>query len=259
VAATVPYDMASYLGFFFSSFCVSLCLNTDMEATLIKNIKTLYGIINDASVIQKSGAAMSDLEQVNDAFLYIENGLISDFGSWHETDQSRFTGAEVIDAQGGMVLPCFVDSHTHIVFAKSREEEFVMRIKGRSYEEIAEAGGGILNSARKLQAMSEDELFEAAKQRLFEVIGFGTGAIEIKSGYGLTVADELKMLRVIKRLQAISPINIKSTFLGAHAIPAEYKQNRAGYVDLVINKIWLIIVMCFATRDFLPWKKQTAF
>lgn len=208
-----------------------------MDATLIKNIKTLYGIINDASVTQKAGTAMAELEHISDAFLYIENGLISDFGSWTEAHQTQFKGAQVIDAKGGMVLPCFVDSHTHIVFAKSREEEFVMRIKGRSYEEIAEAGGGILNSARKLQQMSEDELFEAAKQRLFEVIGFGTGAIEIKSGYGLTVADELKMLRVISRLKAISPIDIKSTFLGAHAIPAEYKQNRSGYVDLIINEM----------------------
>lgn len=180
---------------------------------------------------------MAQLGQANDAYLYIENGLISDFGSWAGSDPERFAGAEVIDAQGGMVLPCFVDSHTHIVFAKSREEEFEMRIKGRSYEEIAEAGGGILNSARKLQNMSEDELFEGAKKRLYEVIGFGTGAIEIKSGYGLTVDDELKMLRVIKRLKGISPITIRSTFLGAHAVPAEYKENRSAYLDLVIHEM----------------------
>lgn len=178
---------------------------------------------------------MAELGQLDHAFLLIENGLIKDYGVYDDNIKQRYAGAEIIDAAGGAVLPSFIDSHTHIVYAKSREEEFVMRIKGRSYEEIAEAGGGILNSARKLQAMSEDELFESAKQRLFEVIRLGTGAIEIKSGYGLTVDDELKMLRVIKRLKTISPITIKATFLGAHAVPAEYKQNREAYIDLVIN------------------------
>lgn len=209
----------------------------DMTNTLIKNIKTLYGIIPDASITKKQGAEMAVLDHIHNAYLWIENGLIKDFGTWDDATQQAFGDAEVIDAEGGLVLPCFVDSHTHLVFARSREEEFVMRIKGRSYEEIAEAGGGILNSARRLQAMSEDELFESARKRLFEVIGFGTGAIEIKSGYGLTVADELKMLRVIRRLQAISPITIRSTFLGAHAVPAEYRENRAAYVDLVIREM----------------------
>lgn len=180
---------------------------------------------------------MAELKSIDHAFLLIENGLIKDYGVYNDAVKEQYAGADLLDAAGGLVLPSFVDSHTHIVFAKSREEEFVMRIKGKSYEEIAEAGGGILNSARKLQAMSEDELFESAKQRLFEVIRFGTGAIEIKSGYGLTVNDELKMLRVIKRLKEISPITIKATFLGAHAVPAEYKQNRQGYIDLVINEM----------------------
>jgi imidazolonepropionase len=203
-----------------------------MKSVLIKNIKSLNGIINDASVPKKSGTEMAQLDAIENAYLLIEDGIITDYGEMSNIPE---TSVQTIDAKNRYVLPCFVDSHTHLVFAKSREEEFVMRIKGKSYEEIAAAGGGILNSARKLKAMSEDELFESAKERLFEVIKYGTGAIEIKSGYGLTVADELKMLRVVKRLKAISPITIKATFLGAHAIPAEYKQNREAYIDLVIN------------------------
>lgn len=205
-----------------------------MKSVLIKNIKALYGIINDASIQKKSGTEMAQLDAIDNAYLLIEDGVITDFGNMSDLPE---TSVQTIDANNGYVLPSFIDSHTHIVFAKSREEEFVMRIKGKSYEEIAAAGGGILNSARKLQSMSEDELFESAKERLFEVIKYGTGAIEIKSGYGLTVADELKMLRVVKRLKAISPITIKATFLGAHAIPAEYKQNREAYINLVINEM----------------------
>lgn len=205
-----------------------------MKSVLIKNIKALYGIINDASIQKKSGTEMAQLDAIENAYLIIKDGIIADFGNMNNLPE---TSVPIIDANNGYVLPCFVDSHTHLVFAKSREEEFVMRIKGKSYEEIAAAGGGILNSARKLQSMSEDELFESAKERLFEVIKYGTGAIEIKSGYGLTVADELKMLRVVKRLKAISPITIKATFLGAHAIPAEYKQNREAYINLVINEM----------------------
>ena len=205
-----------------------------MKSVLIKNIKALYGIINDASVQKKSGTEMSHLDSIENAYLIIKDGIITDFGSMNSLPEISLPS---IDANNGYVLPSFIDSHTHIVFAKSREEEFVMRIKGKSYEEIAAAGGGILNSARKLQAMSEDELFEEAKTRLFEVVKYGTGAIEIKSGYGLTVADELKMLRVIKRLKAISPITIKATFLGAHAIPTEFKQNREAYINLVINEM----------------------
>lgn len=205
-----------------------------MKTTLIKNIKTLYGIINNAEVVKKSGSQMSELENINNAYLLCVDGKIDTYGSYqYLTDLPQ--ADEVVDAEGGLVLPAFVDSHTHIVFAKSREEEFVMRIKGKSYEEIATAGGGILNSAKKLQATSEEELFETAKKRLFEVIAFGTGAIEIKSGYGLTVNDELKMLRVIKRLKDISPIPVKATFLGAHAIPTEYKNNRKDYIDLIIG------------------------
>lgn len=207
-----------------------------MKTVFIHNIQTLYGIIDDRNVTKKSGSEMGVLSSIHNAYVLIENGIIASYGVF-TSDAQIPAGAEVIDAQGGLVLPTFVDSHTHIVFAKSREEEFEMRIKGKSYEEIAAAGGGILNSSRKLQNMSEDELYANALKRLNEVIAFGTGAIEIKSGYGLTVADELKMLRVVKRLKAVSPIPIKATFLGAHAIPTEYKQNRRGYIDLVINEM----------------------
>ena len=207
---------------------------------LIKNIKGLVGI-DDGNILKKSGAEMSQLTIIENAFLLLEDGKIKDFGSMNSSQFSvnsePSTDNKTIDATGKFVLPSFVDSHTHLVFAASREEEFVMRIKGKSYEEIAEAGGGILNSAKKLQAMSEDELFENALLRLNEMMSFGTGAVEIKSGYGLTVNDELKMLRVIKRLKKVSPITIKATFLGAHAIPPEYKQNRNGYIDLIIDEM----------------------
>ncbi len=207
---------------------------------LIKNIKGLVGI-DDGNILKKSGAEMSQLTIIENAFLLLEDGKIKDFGSMNSSQFSvnsePSTDNKTIDATGKFVLPSFVDSHTHLVFAASREEEFVMRIKGKSYEEIAAAGGGILNSAKKLQAMSEDELFESALLRLNEMMSFGTGAVEIKSGYGLTVKDELKMLRVIKRLKKVSPIIIKATFLGAHAIPPEYKQNRNGYIDLIIDEM----------------------
>lgn len=207
-----------------------------MLSTLITNIHTLHGIITSVAIPKKSGKEMSELSSIANAYLLTEDGAIKAYGPMSELTQVPNETA-IIDAKGGMVLPCFVDSHTHLVFAKSREEEFEMRIKGKSYEEIAAAGGGILNSAKKLQAMSEDELYDAALARLYEVIGFGTGAIEIKSGYGLTVNDELKMLRVINRLKKVSPIPIKATFLGAHAIPTEYKQNREAYIDMLINEM----------------------
>ncbi|MEI6595192.1 MAG: imidazolonepropionase [Bacteroidota bacterium] len=203
---------------------------------LIKNIKGLVGI-DDGNILKKSGTEMSQLTIIENAFLLLEDGLIKDFGEQTSNFKLQTSNVQTIDATGKFVLPSFVDSHTHLVFAASREEEFVMRIKGKSYEEIAEAGGGILNSAKKLQAMSEDELFENALLRLNEMMSFGTGAVEIKSGYGLTVNDELKMLRVIKRLKKVSPITIKATFLGAHAIPPEYKQNRNGYIDLIIDEM----------------------
>lgn len=214
-----------------------------MANLILTHIKSLCGILENNELLL-SGVQMGRLNCIENAFLVIKNGLIESYGSMSDFNPSKWSNPsfEWIQADGKFVLPCFVDSHTHIVFAKTREEEFVMRIKGKSYEEIAEAGGGILNSAKRLQAMSEEELFTLAKKRLFEVISYGTGAIEIKSGYGLTVADELKMLRVIKRLKAISPIPIKATFLGAHAFPKEYKENHQGYIKLIIDEMLPVVV-----------------
>jgi len=209
-----------------------------MANLLVTDIKSLSGIIENGKE-KLAGKEMAQLQSIENAWLWIENGIINDYGSMDSIPMERFepNSYSHVSAQGSFVLPSYVDSHTHIVFAKTREEEFVMRIQGKSYEEIAEAGGGILNSAKRLQSMSEDDLFVQAKQRLWELIGFGTGGIEIKSGYGLTLQDELKMLRVIKRLKEISPIPIKATFLGAHAIPLPYKTNRDGYIKLIIEEM----------------------
>ena len=206
--------------------------------TLISNIKSIVGIL-DKNILLKKGAEMGVLNAIENAYLIIENDCIFGFGKMEDVSNAvqNITITKEINANYGMLLPAFVDSHTHIVFAKWREEEFEMRIKGKSYEQIATAGGGILNSAKKLQSMSEEELFIKALERLHQVIKQGTGAIEIKSGYGLTVADELKMLRVITQLKSVAPIPVKATFLGAHAFPTEYKQNRKGYIDLIINEM----------------------
>ncbi len=208
-----------------------------MSKILIKNIKGLVQCGEDLPAIIK-GTAMRNLPVLENAFLAIEDGIIVAYGSMDEWEGiTDWRNLEIIDAEGKYVLPAFCDSHTHIVFAKSREEEFVDRIKGLTYEEIALKGGGILNSARRLAEKSEDELFEEAFVRVQKVIQSGTGAIEIKSGYGLSVDAEIKMLRVIKRLKAILPIPVKATFLGAHAFPVEYKQNHRGYIDLIIHEM----------------------
>ncbi|MFT6165591.1 MAG: imidazolonepropionase [Vicingaceae bacterium] len=199
---------------------------------LIKNIKSL--LQTSAPVKALRGKSMSELKSIQNAWLLIEHETIKDFGNM---DSCPIFDGNTIDASGRMVLPTWCDSHTHLVFATSREEEFEMRLKGKSYQEIAEAGGGILNSAKKLQNTSEDDLFESAWERLNEVIKMGTGAIEIKSGYGLSVEGELKMLRVIKRLKEKSPIPIKANFLGAHSYPSEYKDNHQGYIDLIVNEM----------------------
>jgi imidazolonepropionase len=204
-----------------------------MPSLLIRNIKLLIQAETTPRPVV-SGADMAHLPAVPDAFLLMEQDRIAAFGPM---EKCPARADMVIDASGRMVWPCWCDSHTHLVFAASREEEFVDRIRGLSYEEIARRGGGILNSARRLQAMPEEQLFELAWQRLQEVIGFGTGAIEIKSGYGLTVESELKMLRVIRRLRAISPIPIRATFLGAHAVPAEYQHRREDYLALLIRQM----------------------
>jgi len=212
-----------------------------MQKILIKNIKGLvqYG---ENLPLSRKGKEMKELPILEDAFLAIEDGIIVAYGKM--TDWQGITdwrGIEIIDAEGKYVLPAFCDSHTHTVFAQSREEEFVDRINGLSYEEIALKGGGILNSARKLAEMSEDELFENALKRVDLLKSYGTGALEIKSGYGLTVEAELKMLRVIKRLKDECDIEIKATFLGAHAFPPEFKENHRGYIDLIINEMIPVI------------------
>ncbi|MDX1913076.1 MAG: imidazolonepropionase [Saprospiraceae bacterium] len=204
-----------------------------MPALLLRNIRTLFQAETLRRTLVK-GAEMAHLPVVHNAYLLIENERISAFGPMSECPDRA---DQVMDVAGRLVLPSWCDSHTHIVFAATREEEFVDRIRGLSYEEIAARGGGILNSARKLQAAGEETLYEDAWQRLMEVIGMGTGAIEIKSGYGLTLDSELKMLRVVRRLKEKSPIPIKATFLGAHAVPLEYKERRQAYIDLVINEM----------------------
>ena len=201
---------------------------------LFINIKELIQV-RDASIKKVAGAAMNVLPTIKNAFLLIENDVIKDFGLMDKI--LTFSVDETIDCSGKMILPTWCDSHTHIVFAGNREQEFVDRINGLSYEEIANNGGGILNSAKKLQATSEENLYQQSAKRLDEVIALGTGAIEIKSGYGLTVAAELKMLRVIKKLKENYNIPIKATFLGAHAIPKEYKNNKEGYINLIIDEM----------------------
>lgn len=207
---------------------------------LIRNISELVHVENEPKP-RFSGKEMTTLNILKDAFLLIEKGVIADFGLMrdiHECERlKKDMKYQLIEAKGKAVFPCFCDSHTHLVYPASREMEYVDKIKGLSYEEIAKRGGGILNSARKMQEISEDELFESAMMRLKEIIRLGTGAVEIKSGYGLDTNNELKMLRVIKRLKEASPLTIKATFLGAHAVPAEFKANQSEYVDLIINEM----------------------
>jgi imidazolonepropionase len=208
-----------------------------MSKILIKNIKGLVQAGEQIPTVRK-GAEMKQLDLIEDAFLALEDGEVIDYGKMSEWEGILdWRDVEIVDADGCYALPAFVDSHTHTVFAKTREEEFVDRIHGLSYEEIAAKGGGILNSARKLSELSEDELFVSAKKRIERIIQTGTGALEIKSGYGLSLEGELKMLRVIKRLKECMPISIKATFLGAHAFPAEYKENKRGYIDLIIQEM----------------------
>ena len=212
-----------------------------MGKVLIKNIKGLVQYGEDLPTTRK-GAEMKQLPILENAFLAIEDGVIIAYGEMSEWGGiTDWRDLEVIDADGKFVLPAFCDSHTHTVFAKSREEEFVDRINGLSYEEVALRGGGILNSARRLQEMSESELFDHAMKRIKLLKSYGTGALEIKSGYGLTVEAELKMLRVIKRLKAEAGIAIKATFLGAHAFPPEFKENHRGYLDQLIHEMLPII------------------
>jgi imidazolonepropionase len=203
-----------------------------MQDILITHIKGLVQARHQAPSFV-AGNAMSSLPVLENAYLLISNGLIKSFGPMNEVPSQP--SMKVIDATGRFVFPSFVDSHTHLVFAASREEEFVMKIKGISYQEIAAKGGGILNSAKKLQAASEEELYVSALERANEIIKLGTGAVEIKSGYGLTVKDEVKMLRVAKRLAKETPLTVKTTFLGAHAVPTGF--NKEDYIRLVMEEM----------------------
>lgn len=195
--------------------------------TLFYNIKELFQVRENNNTILK-GDEMKDFPSIKNAFLLIENDLIVDYGSM-ENAPTKFD--ESVDVSGKMILPTYIDSHTHIVYAGNREQEFVDRINGLSYDEIYQRGGGILNSVEKLRKASEDELYKDAANRLEELIALGTGVIEIKSGYGLDLSSEIKMLHVIKRLQENYPVKIKATFLGAHAVPPEFKNNQAGFVE----------------------------
>lgn len=205
---------------------------------LITNIKELCGVLEDGSLM-KAGIEMAELGRIKNAYLYIKGSKIADYGAMDSPKMQEYLATEkrVVDAKGGLVLPAFCDSHTHLVYANSREMEFCDKIRGLSYEDIAKRGGGILNSAKATAAASEDELYESAMMRLEEIMRMGTGAVEIKSGYGLTTESELKMLRVIRRLKENSPLTIKSNFLGAHGIPMEYRGHQEDYVDLVINEM----------------------
>ena len=208
--------------------------------TLITHIKQLLSVREETILLR--GKELSGLPLIENAFLLIEDGIIAAYGHMYELElMVPHLPKQVIDSSGQFVLPAWCDSHTHLVFAGSREDEFIDKLMGISYDEIAARGGGILNSASRLNETGEDELFNKAWKRLEELGKLGTGAIEIKSGYGLTVEGELKMLRVIRRLRDKSPISIKASFLGAHAFPLAYKDNHAGYIDLIINEMLPLI------------------
>ena len=206
-----------------------------MKRLLIKNIGML--VVNRHGKPYLCGSEMGQLDVLNNAWLLVEDGRFKDFGSGEPALPLPSGLMEVVDAKGGAVLPSFCDSHTHLVYAGSREGEFVDKIQGLSYAEIARRGGGILNSADRLHEMTEDELYGQAMERVSEIIQKGTGAVEIKSGYGLNTDDELKMLRVIRRIKQTSPLRVVSTFLGAHAVGRAYQGRQAEYVDLIVNEM----------------------
>ncbi len=225
--------------------------------TLITNIQQLVNVREDGRLLR--GKDLAVLPVIENAFVLIEDGAIAEYGAMYELElKVPHLPKNIIDAAGQFVLPAWCDSHTHIVFAKSREEEFVDKLKGATYAEIAAKGGGILNSANKLNAATEDELFNSAWQRLQEISKLGTGAVEIKSGYGLTVEGELKMLRVIKRLKEKSSLSIKATFLGAHTYPAAYKENHQAYIDSIINEM-LPVIAAEKLADYIDVFCETGF
>ena len=224
---------------------------------IIINIQQLVNVRKQSALLH--GNVLAILPCIENAFLLLEDGFIIDYGPMYELElKVPHLPKNIVDAQDGFVLPAWCDSHSHIVFATSRENEFIDKIKGESYAEIAAKGGGILNSAQKLNDATEDELFNTTWKRLEEVSKLGTGAIEIKSGYGLTVEGELKMLRVIKKLKEKSPLSIKATFLGAHAYPTQFKQNHTGYIDSLVNELLPVIarekladfIDVFCEKDF---------
>lgn len=228
-----------------------------MHDSVIINIKQIVNSREDAHLLR--GKEMADLPYIEDGFIVLEDGLIADYGHMYELVlKVPHLPKVIIDAMGQFILPCWCDSHTHLVFAGSRENEFVDRIRGLSYAEIAANGGGILNSARKLNETSEQKLFDDAWKRLEEVARLGTGAIEIKSGYGLSLDGELKMLRVIKKLKERSNLIIKATFLGAHTYPLEYKENHRGYIDLLVNEL-LPLIHAEKLADYIDVFCETGF
>lgn len=206
-----------------------------MMDTLFINAKEILLVEKDSSVLVKKGTQMSQIDTITNGYLYIKDGLIEDYGSMDNIDISFYEGVRIEDISGRTLMPAFCDSHTHIVYAGSREKEFADKIKGLSYKEIAARGGGILNSVELLHNTSEQELYRQSMERVGEILSFGTAAVEIKSGYGLSLEDELKMLRVAKMIEESSPLTVKRSFLGAHAVPARYKDNRIEYVNEVIN------------------------
>jgi imidazolonepropionase len=232
-----------------------------LTGLLIKNIKCLVQT-EDLPRLKICGADMSELSTITEAYLFIKDGLIADYGKMKELLKSKIFiqnhETEIIDASGKFVFPSFCDSHTHLVYSGSREIEYIDKIRGLSYAEIAKRGGGILNSAKRLHETSEEELYIQSLNRINEIISSGTGAVEIKSGYGLNLADELKMLRVIRRIKDTCPIEVKATFLGAHAIPDEYKTAREKYVDLVINEM-IPVVASEELADFVDVFCDTGF
>ncbi len=225
--------------------------------TLITNIQQLAGIREVNELLR--GAALKQLPSIENAFVLIEDGIIAEYGAMFELElKVPHLPINIIDAQHQLVLPAWCDSHTHLVFANSREEEFIDKINGLSYAEIAAKGGGILNSAHHLHAASEEALFNSAWKRLEEISKLGTGAVEIKSGYGLTVDGELKMLRVIKKLQQKSGLSIKSTFLGAHTYPVQYKEDHQGYIDSIIHEM-LPVIAAEKLADYIDVFCETGF
>ncbi len=226
-------------------------------------MKTLLTHIGQLACVHDSklplrGGQLAALPAISDAYLLIEDGLISAFGEMSSLPSSVASVKDRFDASGRIVLPAWCDSHTHLVFAATRENEFLDKLQGLSYAEIARRGGGILNSAAALQAAGEDQLYSMAMQRLHEISVLGTGAVEIKSGYGLSVEAELKMLRVIRRLKEDSPLIIRSTFLGAHGVPVEFRDNVDGYVDVVINEM-LPVIRAESLADFVDVFCETGF